>query len=64
MPGEGPGASAVAVLGKEVSVIRGPQAPVTGFWPGRYDSDFLRAQLGNRVFADLVSIGDIRLENE
>ena len=62
--GEGPGASAVAVLGREVSVLRGPQAPAAGFWPGRYDADFLRSQLGSQVFADLVGCGDIRVESE
>lgn len=61
--GEGPGAPAVAVLNREVSVMRGPKAQIVGFWPGKYDADYLRCQLGNYVFADLVSIGDIRLES-
>jgi hypothetical protein len=60
--GEGPGDSGVAVLGREVSVLRGPQDPVLGILPGRYEMDDLRRHLGNRLFADLVSIGDIRLE--
>lgn len=64
MAGEGPGAGAVAVLNREVSVLRGRTAAVVGFWPGKYDADILRGQLGNRVFADLVSIGDIKIEVE
>lgn len=63
-PGEGPGAGLVAILNREVSILRGPSAAVCGYWPGRYDADNLRVSLGNRVFADLVSIGDIRLETE
>jgi hypothetical protein len=62
--GEGPGAGAVAVLNRECSVLRGRTAPMIGFWPGRYDADQLRAQIGSKVFADLVSVGDIRLEVE
>ena len=62
--GEGPGAGAVAVLNREISVLRGSTAAAVGFWPGKYDADFLRGQLGNRVFSDLVSIGDVRLETE
>lgn len=64
MAGEGPGAPAVAVVGKEFSVVRGPLCPVIGIWPGRYDADLLRGTIGSKVFADLVGIGDIRLEVE
>lgn len=64
MAGEGPGAGAVAVLNREVSVLRGKTAGAVGFWPGKYDADFLRAQIGSGVFNDLVSIGDIRMETE
>ena len=62
--GEGPGAGAVAVLNREVSVLRSPTAAAVGFWPGRYDADHLRSQIGSAIFADLVSIGDIRVETE
>lgn len=62
--GEGPGAGAVAVLNREVSVLRGKTAGIVGFWPGRYDADQLRSQIGSGVFADLVSVGDIRVETE
>jgi hypothetical protein len=62
--GEGPGAGAVAVLNREVSVLRGKTSGIVGFWPGRYDADQLRAQIGSGVFADLVGVGDIRLEVE
>ncbi len=64
MPGEGPGASAVAVVGREFSVLRGPRAAAIGILPGRYEADQLRSDIGSKVFADLVSIGDIRLETE
>ena len=62
--GEGPGAGAVAVLNREVSVLRGKTAAAVGFWPGRYDADQLRSQIGSQVFSDLVGIGDIRVESE
>ena len=62
--GEGPGAGAVAVLNREVSVLRGRTAAAVGFWPGKYDADQLRSQIGSGVFADLVGIGDIRIEVE
>ena len=64
MAGEGPGAPAVAVVGKEFSVVRGPLGRVMGVWPGRYDADQLRSQIGSKVFSDLVGIGDIRVESE
>ena len=64
MAGEGPGAGAVAVLNREISVRRGPTAAITGFWPGRYDADQLRSQIGSQVFSDLVGIGDIKVESE
>lgn len=62
--GEGPGASGVAIVGREFSVLRGRTAPAVGVLPGRYELDHLRATIGNQVFADLVSIGDIRIEVE
>ncbi len=64
MAGEGPGASAVAVVGREFSVLRGATAPVVAIWPGRYDADTLRASIGSKVFSDLVGCGDIRVESE
>ena len=62
--GEGPGAEAVAVVGREFSVLRGATAPAVGIWPGRYPADELRAIIGSKVFSDLVGIGDIRVESE
>ena len=66
MAGEGPGAGAgaVAVLNREISVLRGRTAAVVGFWPGKYDADQLRSQIGSGVFSDLVGCGDIRIESE
>ncbi len=64
MPGEGPGASAVAIVGREFSVLRGRTAPAVGILPGRYEADHLRATIGSKVFADLVGCGDIRVESE
>ena len=62
--GEGPGAHAVAVVGREFCVLRGTTANVLAVWPGRYDADALRASIGSQVFADLVGCGDIRMESE
>ena len=64
MAGEGPGAGAVAVVGKEFSVIRGPRTAAVVVWPGKYDADYLRSMIGNRAFSDLIGIGDVRLESE
>ena len=64
MAGEGQGAGAVAVLNREICVLRGPTAGIRGFWPGKYEADFLRAQIGSGVFADLVGLGDIIIETE